>query len=206
MSTLARALQRAGYATFSPSYGSLWRTLPAIVDQLGPRIDRFAAQTDGPLHIVSHSLGGLIARALIAKRRPPRLGRVVMLAPPNRGSELADLLFRFRLSRLVLGPVGPHLLTVRTTDDQTILGRVDYELGVVAGNRPLDPLFPRLLMPQPNDGKVSVASTRLRGMADHIVLPVSHTLMVYDRRVSAQVLTFLETGAFDHRQNEQTRT
>lgn len=107
MNTIAGALQRAHYITFAPSYGSLWRSLPEIVDQLTPHIERFSAQTNGPIHIVTHSLGGLLARALITAQRPPRLERVVMLAPPNRGSELADLLFRFRISRLILGPGRP---------------------------------------------------------------------------------------------------
>ncbi|MDH7795070.1 pimeloyl-ACP methyl ester carboxylesterase [Beijerinckia sp. GAS462] len=168
-----------------------------IVEHLRPQINRFAGETGGPLHFVTHSLGGLVARALIASHRPQKLARVVMLAPPNRGSELADILFGLRLNRLVLGPVGPHLRTGRTRIDKELLGEVDYDLGIIAGDRPLDPVFPRLLLPRPNDGKVSVASTRLQGMRDHIILPVSHTLMVYDRRVIAQVLAFLETGAFN---------
>lgn len=197
MASIAAALKRDGYSTLAPSYNSPWRSLAHIVDHLKPRIDHYAREIDGPLHFVSHSLGGLVVRALIASHRPEKLGRVVMLAPPNRGSELADLLFRLRLDHLVLGPVGPQLRTGRARIDQDMLGRVDYELGIIAGDRPLDPVFPRFLLPRPNDGKVSVASTRLRNMRDHIVLPVSHTLMVYDRRVIAQVLAFLETGSFN---------
>jgi len=67
---------------------------------------------------------------------------------------------------------------------------------VIAGDRPIDPVFPKLLVPRPNDGKVSVSATRVAGMRDHIVLPVSHTLMVYDRRVRAQTLAFLQDGRF----------
>lgn len=197
MASIAAALKRKGYSTFAPSYGSPWLSMAGIIDQLRPRIDRFAAETDGPLHFVTHSLGGLVARALIASHPPQKLARVVMLAPPNRGSELADILFRLRLNRLVLGPVGPQLRTARPQIDQELLGRVDYDLGIIAGDRPLAPVFARLLLPYPNDGKVSVASTRLRDMRDHVVLPVTHTLMVYDRRVIAQVMAFLETGAFN---------
>lgn len=113
MASIAAALKRKSYSTFAPSYGSPWLSMAGIIDQLRPRIDRFAAETDGPLHFVTHSLGGLVARALIASHPPQKLARVVMLAPPNRGSELADILFRLRLNRLVLGPVGPQLRTAR---------------------------------------------------------------------------------------------
>lgn len=170
--------------------------MAAIVAHLAPGIADFAERCDGPLHIVTHSLGGLVARALILAHRPAQLGRLVMLAPPNAGSNIADLIYRIRLNRVLLGPVGPYLRTMRLPEDEALLGQVDYELGIIAGNRAIDPLFPRLILPRPNDGKVAVAATRVPGMTDHIVLPVPHTLMVYDRRVAAQTLAFLETGGF----------
>lgn len=145
---------------------------------------------------MSHSLGGLLARALIHAQRPAHLGRVLMLAPPNQGSEWADLLFHLRLNRLVLGPVGGQLRKDRASADEAMLGAVDYDLGVIAGDRALDPLFPRLIVPRPNDGKVSVAATRIARVRDHIILPVSHTFMVSDRRVAGQVLAFLTDGHF----------
>lgn len=194
--TLAAAARRAGYTTFAPGYPGRHRSIAAIVAQLAPKIAAFAAECDGPLHIVTHSLGGLVARSLILAHRPARLGRVVMLAPPHAGSEIADLLYRVRLNRLFLGPVGAHLRTARLAEDEALLGPIDFELGIIAGSRPLDPVFPRLIVPRPNDGKVAVAATHVEGMADHIVLPVSHTLMIYDRRVVAQVMAFLEIGSF----------
>lgn len=195
--TLAGALSREGFETMAPDYGRHGRSMAAIVDHLAPGVSAFAPRCQGPVHIVTHSLGGLVARALLASHRPDGLGRVVMLAPPNGGSEWADLLFLLQLHRPLLGPVGAHLRTARTSADEALLGVVDFDLGVIAGDRPLDPIFPRMVLPRPNDGKVSVASTRVAGMRDHIVLPVSHTLMVYDRRVAAQTSTFLRTGYFD---------
>jgi len=171
--------------------------MSAIIAHLHPRIAAFEATFDGPLHMVTHSLGGLVARALFAAKRPERAGRVVMLAPPNAGSELADLLFRLWMDRLVLGRIGSQLRTGRSADDETLLGAVDFDLGVIAGDRALDPVFPRLLLPLPNDGKVAVAATRITGMREHIVLPVSHTLMPLDRRVRAQMLAFLGNGTFN---------
>jgi len=197
MRPIAAALTKAGYSTFSPSHGGLQRSMTAIVDHLEPRISEFAKESEGPLHFVTHSLGGLVARAFLTAKRPSQLGRVVMLAPPNAGSEYADLLFRLRLDRLILGPVGAHLRTSSHLIDDQLFGSVDFDLGIIAGGRALDPIFSRFLLPRPNDGKVAVASTRVSGMSDHVVLPVSHTLMVYDRRVIAHTLAFLENGSFN---------
>ena len=196
MGFLASELGGEGFATLAPSYG-MRRSMTEILQYLGPRVAAFEATLDGPLHIVTHSLGGLVARGLIAMHRPQKLGRVVMLAPPNQGSELADLLFDLKLSASVLGPVGGLLRTQRLRADEALMGEVDYELGVVAGNVSLS-VIPERLLPRPNDGKVSVAATRLDGMADHIVIPVAHSLMPVHPRSVGQALAFLRHGRFDH--------
>lgn len=191
----ALALRRAGYRTLTPYYG-LRRSMPEIVDHLAPRIARFAAGHDGPLHFVTHSLGGLVARALITADRPATLGRVVMLAPPNAGSALADLVTALGLENAILGKVGGHLRTRRSADTERLLGPVDYDLGIIAGNRSYDPGIAARVLDGPHDGKVTVAATRIDGMRDHIVLPVQHTFMLNDARVIAQMLAYLATGAF----------
>lgn len=119
-----------------------------------------------------------------------------MLAPPNSGSELADLLFRLRLDRVALGAAGAHLRTGRAVVAEAALGQVDYPLGIIAGDRALLPLSLGLL-PRPHDGKVSIAATHVAGQADHVILPVTHMLMVYDRRVIGATLDFLRDGIFD---------
>ncbi len=196
MRSIARHLEAHGFATFAPSYPSFRRPLDALVAALAPRIEQFAERSPGPLHFVTHSLGGLIAARLLGQHRFPELGRVVMLAPPHQGSQLADLLFRLRIGRLALGPVGKHLTTIGGPATAALRRNVDYPLGIIAGTRPLDPIFPRLLIPGRSDGKVAVAATRIDGMADHITLPVSHTLMVSDRRVITATLRFIESGSF----------
>lgn len=196
MGFLGSELGDEGFATLAPSYG-MRRSMTEILQYLGPRVAAFEATLDGHMHIVTHSLGGLVARGLIATHRPQKLGRVVMLAPPNQGSELADLLFDLKLSASILGPVGGVLRTQRLRADAALLGPVDYELGVVAGNVSLLPV-PERILPRPHDGKVSVASTRLDGMADHIVVPVSHSLMPIHPDSIAQVNAFLRDGRFAH--------
>ncbi|WP_395327086.1 alpha/beta fold hydrolase [Novosphingobium sp. BL-8H] len=196
MRPLVRQFDRLGYRTCTPTYSSLTRSVPDIAERLKSRLDRFRAEFDGPLHIVTHSLGGLVARALVKVARPDGLGRVVMLAPPHGGSEWADLLSRLKMNRIVLGPAGRHLVTGRSVVDEAVLASVDFELGIIAGNRSLDPVLTRRIVSAPNDGKVSVASTRLAGMADHITLPVSHTFMVNNRAVGDQVVAFIRSGRF----------
>lgn len=198
MRFLARKLQHAGYSTYAPDYNSFRDSVPAIVEQLSPGISEFQSGLTGPLHIVTHSLGGLVTRALLTAQRLDPLGRIVMLAPPHGGSEWADLLMRLRLDRLALGPVAPMLGCRRSVADEAVLGAVNFDLGVIAGDRALDPVFPRLVLSRPNDGKVSVAATKIAGMRDHITLPVSHTFMVNAPGVAHQMLAFLREGRFDH--------
>lgn len=197
MGLLAARLQAAGWATLAPSYG-FGVDLPTILRRLAGPVAAFAARLD-QLDIVTHSMGGLVARALIAADRPETLGRVVMCAPPNRGSELADLLVSLNIASAVLGPAHAHLVTRRSPEAEAILGPrdmpVDYELGIIAGNRSLTPV-PARLLPPPHDGKVSVQATHLAGMADHIVLPVPHSLMTAHPASTAQALHFLSEGRF----------
>lgn len=113
-----------------------------------------------------------------------------MLGPSSGGNEWADLLARFRLGRVALGPVG-----AKSRDRPAIT----FLLGVIADDRPLDPIPPRLVVRGPSDGKVSVAATRIDGMGDHITLPVSHIFMLRSQLVFQQILSFLEIQRFPHR-------
>lgn len=195
MRTLERRLASDGYRTANWGYASRTHDLGAIADQLSPKLADFADGENGRVHIVTHSMGGLVARVLLARGRPRRLGRVVMLAPPNQGSEVADRLAAFPPYRWWFGPAGAQLVTRRDAKTAGLFAPIDYELGVIAGSRSLYPAASALL-PRPNDGRVSVAATVVEGMADHIVLPTSHPMIVRDRAAIEQVVAFLRDGGF----------
>ena len=175
----------------------------APIDDLVRYVGQAAAEcgTDR-LNFVTHSLGGILVRAWLGQQHPPNLGRVVMLAPPNHGSEIVDTLDENDLLRRVVtwfnGPVTRQL----GTDADSVPNRlppVDFDLGVIAGDVAVNPLNPIGvgMFDGPNYGTVSVASTRVEGMSDHILLPVTHTFMMNNPRVIAEAVHFIETGRFD---------
>lgn len=195
MRMLERCLTVEGYRTANWGYASRTHDLGVIADQLAPKLADFAEGERGPVHLVTHSMGGLVARVLLARSRPRWLGRVVMLAPPNQGSEVADMFAAFPPYRWWFGPAGAQLVTRRDAKTAGLFGPIDYELGIIAGRRSLYPAASALL-PRPNDGRVSVAATAIEGMADHIVLPTSHPMIVRDRAATEQVIAFLRDGRF----------
>jgi pimeloyl-ACP methyl ester carboxylesterase len=197
---MERALQDAGFATLNLDYLSRRHPLEALTETIHPAIAQFAGEV-GPLHFVTHSMGGLLARLYLAKYRPSRLQRVVMLGTPNGGSEVADLLRNFVPYRAFYGPASQQV----GTRQEALLTRLpppDYAVGVIAGIRTIDPFASFFILPRPNDGRVSVASTKLEGMTDHVILSTSHSLMLLNRRAIDQTITFLRDGRFERSTTE----
>jgi pimeloyl-ACP methyl ester carboxylesterase len=196
LAALEKALRADGYRMLNLDYPARSRCIEDIVSFMREPVRRFCAELDGRLHFVTHSMGGLVARAYINRHRPERLGHVVMLAPPNEGSEIADVLGSNLLFRAFFGPAGAELATARPDALCQILGKVDYPLGVVAGDRSFYPIG-SLMLPGANDGRVSVERTKVAGMADHITVHSTHPLIMRNREAIAQVSHFLKHGRFE---------
>ncbi len=197
MLRMQQALATAGYRVINLNYPS--RQLP-IADLAETAIDaslkKCHSQLCSRIHFVTHSLGGILVRQYQNRHDIPDMGRVVMLGPPNQGSEVVDSLRLLPLYRWLNGPAGLQLGTA-ADDLPKRLGPVAFELGVIAGKRSMNLILSRLL-PGQNDGKVSVESTKVEGMSDFVTLPCTHTFMMSNPRAIRQTLHFLAHGHFDH--------
>jgi pimeloyl-ACP methyl ester carboxylesterase len=189
------AIEASGLATLNVGYASRRKTLQALAEDIRPAIERFADSTEGSIHFVGHSMGGLLARVYLGRYRPKRLGRVVMLGTPNGGSEIADRLKNVLPYRAWFGPAGQQLGTRRDAALDALLPPVDYALGIIAGNRSVYPIS-SVFLPKPHDGRVSVENTKLEGMIDHIVIGASHPWLPRNARAIEQTIAFLRAGRF----------
>ncbi len=190
---LAKRLEAAGYRTERFGYRSLKQTPDEIVAALGAQLHRCCRRADRRVHFVGHSLGGLIARAFLARREVPNLGRVVLLGTPSKGSELADA-FQKKWWFDLLGPTVKQLGTSQNGLASN-LPEPDYPVGVIAGVR--EGRENEDYLPGADDGLVTVASTKFTGMTDFVVVPIGHSAMRYSKPVAGQVVNFLKTGRFE---------
>lgn len=190
------SLEKRGYQVQSISYPTTRQPVEQLSrEHLARAMAGIKLPPGEQIHFVTHSLGGLVLRHYLAENSLTNLGRVVMLGPPNQGSEIADWLHDTAFYQFVLGPSGQQLGT-GPEDFPRQLGPVNFPLGVIAGDRSFNPIFSRRL-PGRDDGKVSVASTRVEGMSDFLVVRASHTTMIWNRPVIQQVQAFLASGKFD---------
>lgn len=193
MRPLARYLTRSGYRVFNVDYPSTKLPLETLVAHLDAELGRCCARANR-IHFVTHSMGGILVRAYLKTHNLPSLGRVVMLSPPNRGTEIVDELQKSLVFKKAVGPSGSALGTDPSSPPNA-MGPVDFELGVITGDRSLNPVF-SWLIPGQDDGTVAVDAAKVDGMKDFLVVPASHTFIMRSRRVMKETVCFLKSAGF----------
>jgi pimeloyl-ACP methyl ester carboxylesterase len=195
MENLATAFTREGFEVVNVNYPSREHPVERLAD-MAVREGIDGCPTNSKLNFVTHSLGGILVRYYLAHHEVPRLGRVVMLGPPNKGSEVVDIMRDKPGYVLLNGPAGLQL----GTDKDSIpmkLGAVNFELGVIAGTASINIILSQFL-PNPDDGKVSVERTKVDGMRDFITVDRSHTFIMQASEVILQAISFIRNGKFIH--------
>ena len=197
METMAEAIEEAGYTAVNIDYPS--RDFP--IEELAPMAIgqglngcEEAGATD-KTHFVTHSLGSILVRKYLNDKEISNLGRVVMLGPPNQGSQAVDELGDVPGFDWLNGPAGRQL--GKGPESVPLqLGAANFEVGIIAGNRSIDPITSAVL-DDPDDGKVSVEDTKLEGMNDFVVVEHSHAFMMRMQRPIELTIQFLNTGRFE---------
>ncbi len=193
MSKLATALEQEGYSVINCDYPSRRADLETLSTNLFASLAPQLARAQR-VHFVTHSMGGIVLRTYLETHSIANLGRVVMLAPPNHGSEVVDKLRWLAPFGWINGPAGLQLGTGSESAPNK-LKPPRFELGVIAGDRSVNPLF-SYMIPGKDDGKVSLLRAKTDNMKAFLVLHVTHTFMMRNRTVIAQTKQFLETGSF----------
>ena len=195
-------LQARGYDVCNVDYKTRVRSIDEAVDSVLRTLDD-CVMPGATIHFVTHSLGGLVLRRLLSRQTFPLAGRAVMLAPPNSGSEIADHFKSLPVAKAVLGPLAAKLGT-GPDDLPSQLPIPSIPFAVIAGDQWINPAGP-IWLPSPHDGTVSVESTRLSGMDDHLVLPYTHTFIMHPAVVADQIDSFLRVGHFDRSADAASR-
>ena len=197
MGKMAHALQQQGFTTANVDYPSQASSVEGLAPMaVDTGIEECRASGAEQIHFVTHSLGGILLRYRQGEEPIPELGRVVMLGPPNQGSEVVDKTRDWPVTKIFSGEAGLQL----GTDPESIpaqLEPVDFELGVIAGVGTINP-FMSAMLPDEDDGKVSVERTKVAGMTDFMVVDSSHRYLMSSDTVIRNTAEFLKTGRFSH--------
>ncbi|MCP4691970.1 MAG: alpha/beta hydrolase [Desulfobacterales bacterium] len=196
MSGLARHLSGAGFHTVNVNYPSTRKTISRIAEEhLHPVVVQCREKGWDKIHFVTHSMGGIVVRQYLQTRSLPAGSRVVMLSPPNKGSEVTDGLKGLFLYQWIMGPAGAELGTGPGSTPNR-LGPIDMEVGIITGSKSLNPLFSDMIE-GPDDGKVAVKNAKLPEMADFFVVESSHGFIMNNPDVKRQTACFLTHGKFE---------
>ena len=195
MKKVAKFLRKNNYTVYNLDYPSTKLKLQDLTEYLHKQISKHI-DPNLTVHLIGYSMGGLLIRMYLNKYKIKNLGKVIQLATPNQGSEVADFLKNFWLYKKIYGLAGQQLTTNQESIKKDMDKKIDYPLGIIAGTQCVDPIC-YFLLPKPNDGKVSVANTKVTGMTAHTVVNASHLFFPYNKKVHQKILQFLKTELFN---------
>ena len=194
MKKLNIELQKENFQTVNVDYPSRDYTIEELAEiAISPALELCSNHDE--IHFVTHSLGGILVRQYLSNHEIPNLGRVVMLGPPNKGSEVVDKMKNVPGFHFINGDAGMQLGTGEMSVPNK-LGPAEFDVGIIAGTESIN-LILSLIIPSSDDGKVSVERTKLEGMNDHIEMETSHPFMMKNKMVIAQVIHYLNHGNFE---------
>ena len=194
MKKLNIELQNENFHTVNVDYPSRDYTIEELAGiAIPPALEQCSNHDE--IHFVTHSLGGILVRQYLSNNEIPNLGRVVMLGPPNKGSEVVDKMKNVPGFHFINGDAGMQLGTGEMSVPNK-LGPAEFDVGIIAGTESIN-LILSLIIPSTDDGKVSVERTKLDGMNDHIEMETSHPFMMKNKMVISQVIHYLKHGNFE---------
>lgn len=195
MAKMEEVLKEKGYVVANINYPSRDKIIKDLaVEAVAAGLQQCQTAQATPVNFVTHSLGGILVRQYYQEYTPEHVKRVVMLGPPNQGSQVVDNLKSVPGYKLMNGEAGMQL----GTDENSVpknLGAVNFELGIIAGTKTFNPILSTFL-PNPDDGKVSVENAKVDGMCGFLTLPVTHTFMMKNQKVIEETVQFLAVGQF----------
>jgi len=195
MKTLAKELEGEKFQIVNVGYPSREQRIEELAETIIPAAIQ-QCEPDRSINFVTHSMGGILVRQYLSNHSIPNLAHVVMLGPPNKGSEVVDKLKGVPGFHFINGDAGLQLGTSEMSVPNR-LGPAEFDVGIIAGTDSIN-LILSLLIPGRDDGKVSVERTKLEGMNDHITMETSHPFMMKNKKVIAQVIHYLKNGEFEH--------
>lgn len=192
---MGKRLSEAGFVTLNQSYPSRTGTISELSEAaVGSALKEKRFAQCSKIHFVTHSLGGILVRDYFKRHPEQMVGRVVMLGPPNQGSEVVDRIGHWKIFRKLGGPAGRQLGTGKAAFSNQ-LGKVNFELGVIAGNRSFN-WINSLMIPGADDGKVAIQRTKVEGMKELTIVPASHPFIMKKKQVITLTIQFLKHGSF----------
>lgn len=202
METMASGLIEKGYTVWNINYPSTEHPIEYLANTYLKEQLELCCDTNETVHFVTHSMGGIVVREFLKNNQYENLGRVVMLGPPNQGSEVVDNLKDTGLFQWLNGTAGSQLGTEETSKPNSI-GPANFPVGVIAGDKTMNPVL-SLMIPGKDDGKVSVERTNLEGMKEKLVVPYVHTFIMNKPLVIENTICFLSRGHFCKKEEEST--